>query len=319
MSQPNNAYIKALKQQLSKVFMGDPAVVDHLLVALLCGGHVLIEDVPGLGKTTLAKGLAKSVALGFKRVQCTPDLMPSDVLGGNIYQPNTQDFKFLPGPIFTNMLLVDEINRAPPRTQSAFLEAMAEGTVTIERKTAALPQPFMLIATQNPVEFAGTFPLPEAQLDRFFMRLHLGYPSAGQALAILQSHRVSQPVDSLRTIITKEQLEQWQQACQAIALNSDVQKYVVAIVEATRNHKDVRLGASPRAAIALMHAARAHAYMAGQSFVTPEHVQQIAAAIISHRLMLRGSPSAGRAQKIMEEILLNVAVPAVAKEQSTIE
>ena len=319
MSQPNNAYIKALKQQLSKVFMGDPAVVDHLLVALLCGGHVLIEDVPGLGKTTLAKGLAKSVALGFKRVQCTPDLMPSDVLGGNIYQPNTQDFKFLPGPIFTNMLLVDEINRAPPRTQSAFLEAMAEGTVTIERKTAALPQPFMLIATQNPVEFAGTFPLPEAQLDRFFMRLHLGYPSAEQALAILQSHRVSQPVDSLRTIITKEQLEQWQQACQAIALNSDVQKYVVAIVEATRNHKDVRLGASPRAAIALMHAARAHAYMAGQSFVTPEHVQQIAAAIISHRLMLRGSPSAGRAQKIMEEILLNVAVPAVAKEQSTIE
>ena len=319
MSQPNNAYIKALKQQLSKVFMGDPAVVDHLLVALLCGGHVLIEDVPGLGKTTLAKGLAKSVALGFKRVQCTPDLMPSDVLGGNIYQPNTQDFKFLPGPIFTNMLLVDEINRAPPRTQSAFLEAMAEGTVTIERKTAALPQPFMLIATQNPVEFAGTFPLPEAQLDRFFMRLHLGYPSAEQALAILQSHRVSQPVDSLRTIITKEQLEQWQQACQAIPLNRDVQKYVVAIVEATRNHKDVRLGASPRAAIALMHAARAHAYMAGQSFVTPEHVQQIAAAIISHRLMLRGSPSAGRAQKIMEEILLNVAVPAVAKEQSTIE
>lgn len=319
MSQPNNAYIKALKQQLSKVFMGDPAVVDHLLVALLCGGHVLIEDVPGLGKTTLAKGLAKSVALGFKRVQCTPDLMPSDVLGGNIYQPNTQDFKFLPGPIFTNMLLVDEINRAPPRTQSAFLEAMAEGTVTIERKTAALPQPFMLIATQNPVEFAGTFPLPEAQLDRFFMRLHLGYPSAEQALAILQSHRVSQPVDSLRTIITKEQLEQWQQACQAIALNSDVQKYVVAIVEATRNHKDVRLGASPRAAIALMHAARAHAYMAGQSFVTPEHVQQIAAAIISHRLMLRGSPSAGRAQKIMEEILLNVAVPAVAKEKNASE
>ena len=319
MSQSNNAYIKALKQQLSKVFMGDPAVVDHLLVALLCGGHVLIEDVPGLGKTTLAKGLAKSVALGFKRVQCTPDLMPSDVLGGNIYQPNTQDFKFLPGPIFTNMLLVDEINRAPPRTQSAFLEAMAEGTVTIERKTAALPQPFMLIATQNPVEFAGTFPLPEAQLDRFFMRLHLGYPSAEQALAILQSHRVSQPVDSLRTIITKEQLEQWQQACQAIALNSDVQKYVVAIVEATRNHKDVRLGASPRAAIALMHAARAHAYMAGQSFVTPEHVQQIAAAIISHRLMLRGSPSAGRAQKIMEEILLNVAVPAVAKEKNASE
>ena len=319
MSQPNNAYIKALKQQLSKVFMGDPAVVDHLLVALLCGGHVLIEDVPGLGKTTLAKGLAKSVALGFKRVQCTPDLMPSDVLGGNIYQPNTQDFKFLPGPIFTNMLLVDEINRAPPRTQSAFLEAMAEGTVTIERKTPALTQPFMLIPTQNPVEFAGTFPLPEAQLDRFFMRLHLGYPSAEQALAILQSHRVSQPVDSLRTIITKEQLEQWQQACQAIALNSDVQKYVVAIVEATRNHKDVRLGASPRAAIALMHAARAHAYMAGQSFVTPEHVQQIAAAIISHRLMLRGSPSAGRAQKIMEEILLNVAVPAVAKEKNASE
>ncbi|HEY7774143.1 MAG TPA: MoxR family ATPase [Marinagarivorans sp.] len=312
MNSPVTTAFAPLKQQLQTVFLGADAIIDQLLVALLCSGHVLLEDVPGLGKTTLAKAVAKSVSLTFKRIQCTPDLMPSDVLGGNIYQPNTQDFKFLPGPIFTHLLLVDEINRASPRTQSAFLEAMAEGSVTIDRKTAALPKPFMVIATQNPVEFAGTFPLPEAQLDRFFMRLRLGYPSKEQALTILTNHQQQEPINTLKALVSKEQLSAWQQACLRVSVNSDVQRYIVELIEATREHKDIRLGASPRAAIALMQAARAMAYLTGRDFVTPEHVQHIAPAVLNHRLVTRGHQSAEQAEKLIVQLLRTIPVPGVA-------
>ena len=316
MSSSITTEIAPLKQQLQSVYLGHESVINQLLVALLCSGHILLEDVPGLGKTTLAKALAKSLSLSFKRIQCTPDLMPSDVLGGNIYQPNTQDFKFLPGPVFTNLLLVDEINRASPRTQSAFLEAMAEGNVTIDRKTAALPKPFMVVATQNPIEFAGTFPLPEAQLDRFFMRLSMGYPSTEQALTILKSHQQQEPIEKIQALVSKEQLVMWQQSCLKITLNNEVQRYIVALIEATREHKDIRLGASPRAAIALMQAARAQAYLEGQSFVTPEHVQSVAPAILNHRLITRGHKSASQTDALVATLLKSVAVPGVAKAET---
>ncbi len=312
MTQVKNPLLSALKHQLTNVYKGSPEVIDNLLVALLCQGHVLLEDVPGLGKTTLAKALTKCLSLSFNRIQCTPDLMPSDIIGGNIYQPNEQSFKFLPGPIFANLVLVDEINRASPRAQSAFLEAMAESAVTVDRKTASLPLPFMVIATQNPIEFAGTFPLPEAQLDRFFMRLSLGYPSAEQSLQILTSHLQQEPINAIRPIINKETLVQWQQACLDVQIIDDVKKYIVALIEATRSHKDVRLGASPRAAIALMHAARADAYLKNAQFVTPQHVQSMALAVLGHRLVLRGGQSVARSQKIIEELLQTVPVIAVA-------
>ncbi|WP_082378937.1 AAA family ATPase [Marinagarivorans algicola] len=308
--------INALKEQLASVFTGNDNVLDNIIIALLCQGHILLEDAPGTGKTTLAKALSKSVALSFKRIQCTPDLMPSDILGGNIYQPQSQDFKFIPGPIFTNLLLVDEINRAAPRTQSAFLEAMAEGTITIDRKTAHLPKPFLVIATQNPVEFAGTFPLPEAQLDRFFMRLSLGRPSTEQALAILQNHNNSQqiqPVEALKTLITKEHLMEWQHTSQKTTIDTQVQEYIVAIIEASHHHKGIRLGASPRAAIALMHAAKAYAFIHGDGFVTPHHIQSIAPAVLAHRLILSHQNTAENARHIMSQLLQQVPVPGVAQ------
>ncbi len=312
--------INALKEQLASVFIGDDNVLDNIIIALLCQGHVLLEDAPGTGKTTLAKALSKSVALSFKRIQCTPDLMPSDILGGNIYQPQSQDFKFIPGPIFTNLLLVDEINRAAPRTQSAFLEAMAEGTITIDRKTAHLPKPFLVIATQNPVEFAGTFALPEAQLDRFFMRLTLGRPTVEQALVILQSHshnRQSQPVEALKTLITKEHLIEWQHTSQKTTIDTQVQEYIVALIEASHHHKGIRLGASPRAAIALMHAAKAYAFIHGDGFVTPHHIQSIAPAVLAHRLILSHQNTADNAGKIMHQLLQQVPVPGVAQTANT--
>ena len=316
MTQVKNPLLSALKHQLASVYKGSPDVIDNLLVALLCQGHLLLEDVPGLGKTTLAKALTKSLSLSFNRVQCTPDLMPSDILGGNIYQQNEQSFKFLPGPIFANLVLVDEINRASPRAQSAFLEAMAEGAVTIDRETVQLPSPFMVIATQNPIEFAGTFPLPEAQLDRFFMRVSLGYPTADQSLDILNGHLQQEPIHSVRPIINKDTLLQWQKACLDVQIIDDVKKYIVAFIEATRNHKDVRLGASPRAAIALMHAARADAYLKGAQYVTPQHVQSVAYAVLGHRLVLRGGQNIARGQKIIEELLQTVPVIAVAVNNS---
>lgn len=310
-----NSSLSALKANLAKVYFGEPNVVDHLLVALLCSGHVLLEDVPGLGKTTLAKALAKSLSLGFKRVQCTPDLMPSDVTGGNIYQPSTQEFKFLPGPIFTHLLLVDEINRASPRTQSAFLEAMAEGTVTIDRKTAALPQPFMVIATQNPVEFAGTFALPEAQLDRFFMRLALGYPNAQSEKALLQQHLNGDGLADLAPVITKEALSDLRQQVQAVRVDDSVQQYIIALADASRRHKAIELGISPRASIALMHAARAKACLEGSAFVTPAQVQAMAHPVLSHRLQLRAGSNV-TATKALDDLLLNTPVPNVASTQS---
>lgn len=309
-----NSSLTALKANLAKVYFGEPKVVDHLLVALLCSGHVLLEDVPGLGKTTLAKALAKSLSLSFKRVQCTPDLMPSDVTGGNIYQPNTQDFKFLPGPIFTHLLLVDEINRASPRTQSAFLEAMAESTVTVDRKTAALPQPFMVIATQNPVEFAGTFALPEAQLDRFFMKLQLGYPNAQSEKALLQQHLSNDGLAGLTAVVTKEALADLQAQVQAIRVEDATQQYIISLANHSRQHKAIELGISPRASIALMHAARAKACLEGNSFVTPAHVQAIAHPVLSHRLQMRPG-SHMTATKALDDLLLNTPVPNVASTQ----
>ena len=309
-----NSSLSALKTNLAKVYFGEPKVVDHLLVALLCSGHVLLEDVPGLGKTTLAKALAKSLSLSFKRVQCTPDLMPSDVTGGNIYQPSTQDFKFLPGPIFTHLLLVDEINRASPRTQSAFLEAMAEGTVTVDRKTAALPQPFMVIATQNPVEFAGTFALPEAQLDRFFMKLQLGYPNAQAEKALLQQHLSNDGLTALKPVITKEALTDLQAQVQATRVEDTTQQYIISLANLSRQHKAIELGISPRASIALMHAARAKACLDGDSFVTPAHVQAIAHPVLSHRLQLRPGSNM-TATKALDDLLLNTPVPNVASTQ----
>lgn len=280
----------------------------HLVTAcLLCKGHLLLEDVPGLGKTTLAKALAQSMAMAFKRIQCTPDLLPSDITGVSIYDQSTQTFKFVPGPIFTHILLADEINRTSPRTQSALLEAMAERTVTLERKTRALPASFMVIATQNPVEFSGTYPLPEAQLDRFFMRLSLGYPSAQQEARILSLHQQGEQQLERAPVLTEETLLAMQNAVTHVSIAPKLIDYIVAVVAATRQHPKIRLGGSSRAAIALMRAAQAEAFMQGSQAVTPQHIQTMLLPVLGHRLLLRSASESLDA--IVKEIALTVAVP----------
>lgn len=280
------AFAAAVSANVSRVVVGKTDVIELLLVALLADGHVLLEDVPGIGKTTLAKALARSLGCTFRRIQCSPDLTPSDILGVAVYDQRTAAFTFHPGPIFAQVVLVDEINRATPRTQSALLEAMEERQVTVEGETRPLPVPFLVIATQNPIELEGTFPLPEAQLDRFLLRLRLGYPTEPEERALLARFREENPLVTLAPVTEAERLRAAQRACRQVYVEPGVEDYLVRLVRATRDHPLVELGASPRATLALYRAAQARAALHGRDFVLPDDVKALAVAVLAHRVLL---------------------------------
>lgn len=300
-------------ENMEQVVVGKRRVIEDTLTCLLAGGHLLLEDVPGVGKTMLARSLAVTSGATFKRIQCTPDLLPKDVTGISIYLQATGGFEFKPGPIFAQVVLVDEINRATPRTQSGLLECMAEGQVTIDGETRRLPAPFFVMATQNPVEFDGTFPLPEAQLDRFMMKLSVGYPNAEEELRILDEMRETHPIERLAAVVTPEEIKRLRAEVRKVHVDPEVGKYLVEIVTRTRSHADLLLGVSPRGSIDLYHSAQARAALQGREYVIPEDVKALAVPVLSHRLIVRSeSRLRGRnAVAILQEIVEQVAVPVV--------
>ena len=313
------AAARKIHDNIELVIVGKSDVVELVLVAILCEGHVLIEDVPGIGKTLLAKSVARSLGCTFRRIQCTPDLLPSDVTGTYIYNQKTSDFEFRAGPIFCQVLLADEINRATPRTQSAFLEAMEEHQVTAEGDTKPLPRPFLVLATQNPVELEGTFPLPEAQLDRFLMRVRMGYPNEAQDELIMERFARINPIEDLAPVLSAEQLLELQMACRDILVEPDVRQYIIKLVHATREHPQVELGASPRAMLGLLRTAQALAAIRGRSYVIPDDVKYLAPFVLEHRIIphaqshLRGHTAAD----ILTEVLDSVPVPV--EQEATVE
>jgi MoxR-like ATPase len=300
-----------VRDNVAHVIVGKEDAIELLLVALLADGHVLLEDVPGIGKTTLAKALARSLNCSFRRIQCSPDLTPSDVIGVGIYDQRSGEFVFHSGPIEAQIVLVDEINRATPRTQSALLEAMEERQVTAEGETRPLPRPFLVLATQNPVELEGTFPLPEAQLDRFLLRLQLGYPAEDDEHVMLARYRQSAPLALLEPVVEPDELLAAQTACRAIYVDVSVEEYLVRIVRGTRDHPLIELGASPRATLALYRAAQALAAVRGREFVLPDDVKALAPAVLAHRLLLNTQAQLrGRdASRVVGELLDQVPAP----------
>ncbi len=296
---------------VERVIVGKADAVAFSLIAVICKGHVLIEDVPGVGKTVLTKAIARSIGCTFKRIQFTPDLLPSDVTGVSVYNQKTANFEFRPGPVMAQIVLADEINRATPKTQSALLEAMEEGQVTVDGISHRLPEPFMVMATQNPIEYEGTFPLPEAQLDRFMMSIQLGYPKATDEMNILDSQQHHHPLDDLTQIITAEELVQIQTQVRMIHVDQSIREYIVAIASATRNHTNIYLGVSPRGSLALFRASQALAAMQGRGYVIPDDIKLLARPTLAHRIIV--SPAARvrsiTSEDILEEILQSVAVP----------
>jgi MoxR-like ATPase len=297
-----------LSANIQSAAVVEPLKLQFILATLLARGHLLLEDVPGIGKTLVAKALAKSLAGDFKRVQCTPDLLPSDITGSSLYDQRRQEFVFVPGPIFANVVLVDEINRATPRTQSSLLEALAESQVTTDGVTRPLGQPFFVIATQNPVETTGTFPLPEAQLDRFLFSLTLGYPGEAAEVLILEREEHADPLDGLKPVLALADIVQLQSATLAVAVARPIKEYIVRLVGASRGHPEVILGVSPRGGVAVQRAAQAMALLAGRDFVTPDDVKAAAPAAMAHRMLTRQRGLAS-AQQVIAELLRVLPVP----------
>lgn len=305
--------IERLKQNLSRTIVGKSEAIRLVLVSLLSGGHALLEDVPGVGKTLLAKSLARSIAGKFQRIQCTPDLLPTDITGTNIWNPRTGEFEFLAGPVFANILLADEINRATPRTQSALLEVMEERQVTVDGVSRMVPNPFFVIATQNPIEYQGTFPLPEAQMDRFTLSFSLGYPTESEELQMLERLAAGVTVEELEPCITLDAVQKLRYHCQQVHIEKNLQQYIIDLVRATREHEDITLGVSPRGAVALQRSAQAYAFLEnrdyrtpeGKSYVMIEDVKAVAPYVLSHRLI----PSGGRNAKDIIKQLIDQEVP----------
>ncbi len=304
--------IEKVKAALQQIIRGKEECIDLLLAGILAGGHILMDDVPGVGKTTLAKALAKTLGLDFKRVQFTPDLLPADILGASVFHPGTGDFHMHKGPVFTNIFLADEINRASPRTQSALLEAMNEKHVSLDGTLHSLPEPFLVIATENPMEYHGTYPLPEAQLDRFAMRLKLGYPDEEAEFALLNDRRTSDPLEQLDAVITPEEFAQAKRDVQKIEMEKSVLQYLHALIEATRKDPRIKLGASPRAWITFTQCARARAWLKGRPCITPEDVRVLAEPLLAHRLVpdMQFMQSGSGIHEILADLLNHIRVPA---------
>jgi MoxR-like ATPase len=301
-----------LRENVRLVYRGDPRAVDLVLTALLARGHVLIEDVPGVGKTTLARALGRSLSLDFRRIQFTSDTLPADVLGVTVFQSVAESFEFHPGPIFANIVLADEINRATPKTQSALLEAMNEGSVTLDRERRALPNPFMVVATQNPVEYLGTFPLPESQMDRFFLRLSLGYPPASEEKMLLRRGGTERALAAIPAVLGPGELLALQERTENITVSDRLLDYLHTLVERTRKSSDLRLPVSTRGAQALFRATQAYALLAGRDYATPDDVQAIAESVLAHRILsvsADGFGSGGREREVVRKILAAVPVP----------
>jgi len=302
---------REIVQNVEKVIVGKTEVVELVVIALISRGHALIEDVPGVGKTMIARSIARSVGCEFRRIQFTPDLLPSDITGVSFYNQKTSEFEFRPGPILSQIVLADEINRATPKTQSALLEAMAERQVTVEGVTHRLADPFMVMATQNPIEYEGTFPLPEAQLDRFFLRIRVGYPTLDQEIAILDSQILAEPIDDLTAVANPDDIVQLQNAARDVYVHDLIKEYIVALTNSTRDHPDASLGVSPRASLALMRGGQARSMIDGRDFVTPDDVKSIATSVMSHRLIV--SPAARmrgvNGEDLVGEVLDSVPVP----------
>ncbi|WP_413176205.1 AAA family ATPase [Anabaena azotica] len=298
--------IDVLTQNLARTIVGKHEAIRLVVVALLGGGHALLEDVPGVGKTLLAKSLARSVDGRFQRLQCTPDLLPTDITGTNIWNPKSGEFSFMPGPIFANVLLADEINRATPRTQSALLEVMEERQVTVDGVSRTVPQPFFVIATQNPIEYQGTFPLPEAQMDRFMLSLSLGYPSESDELQMLQNLDNGIQLADLQPCITLDEVAQLRQLCSKIKVETSLQQYILELVRTTRQDEEITLGVSPRGTVALQKATQALAFILGRDYAIPDDVKFLAPHVLCHRLIPRGGRNA---KTVVDRILRSVAIP----------